>query len=112
MLDEEGGAVGGEDLGEILNISRQAVDARRKAGKLLALTTGNRKYLYPLWQVRDGQVLPGLEQVLDTLGEFGPWPQAQFMMEPNIWLNWDTPLNRLRSDDLNSVLSAAHKFAD
>lgn len=112
LLEEEGGAVNGEELANLLSITRQAVDARRNSGKLLALTMGNRKYLYPLWQIREGEVLPGLDQVLAALDELGPWPKAQFMLEQNKWLDWETPLNRLRDGEINQVVTAAERLAD
>src|SRR5688572_15271520 len=59
LLTEEGGAGTAEQIGRLLGLTRQAIDNRRRAGRLLALESGKRGYLYPVWQVEDGRVLPG-----------------------------------------------------
>jgi hypothetical protein len=48
-----------------LQIARQAIDERRKEGKLLALELGNKGFHYPAWQIG----LPHLERVLQAPGE-------------------------------------------
>jgi hypothetical protein len=113
LLDEEGGVVAAEKLGTLLGgITRQGIDRRRKHGKLLALDLGRHGYAYPLWQVHEGRVLPGLDRVLAELDEFDPWMQAGFMLNPNTWLGGETPLAALRRGQLDRVLTAARALAE
>ncbi|MEZ5331149.1 MAG: hypothetical protein R2991_03640 [Thermoanaerobaculia bacterium] len=58
-----------EGVSKVLDgVTRQAVSQRVRAGRLLALRTGNGRLVYPLWQFRNGALLPGLTEVLATAG--------------------------------------------
>jgi hypothetical protein len=66
-----------------LGISRQAIDQRVKARKLLACMTPDKVRLYPVWQFTDtGQTIPGLTLVLPILasGVNAPWTWAMWMV--------------------------------
>lgn len=68
-------------LGERLGLSRQAIDNRRKAGRLLALDAEKRGQRYPAWQIGpDGRVIPGLEKILAVLP--GPWEAYRLLAGP------------------------------
>lgn len=47
-------------------VSKQAVEHRRNRHTILALQTADRRWIYPTWQFRDHDVLPGLADVLAT----------------------------------------------
>jgi hypothetical protein len=112
LLEEEGGVCSARQLGQVLGgLSRQGVDKRRAQGRLLALEVGKRGYVYPLWQVQRGQVLPGLERVLAELDDFDPWMQAAFFLNPNTWLGGEAPLSALRRGDIERVVAAAATYA-
>ena len=82
MLKKSGGALTSEKVAEVLNISRQAVDKRRAANQLLALTQGRRGYSYPSFQFEDGKTLSGLDQVLAKLNALDPWMQLSLFTPP------------------------------
>ncbi len=112
LLDAEGGAWTVEQVASHLRVSRQSVDKRRKASKLLALTVGRRGYLYPSWQfVRHG-VLSGLETVLRALATNDPWAQVIFMLSPNDRLDDQRPLDVLRHERVEKVKVAASAFGE
>src|SRR5947209_199003 len=80
----DGGTVSAEEAAGLLHMTRQGVDRRRQAGKLIGLLLGRRGYRYPVWQFdtsngRTGTV-PCLEDVLDALADHDPWAQAIFMV--------------------------------
>jgi hypothetical protein len=111
LLAQEGGAIGAEEAATLLGISRQAVDNRRRAGRLLALTLGRRDYRYPLWQFTDDGVLPGLEEVLRDLAHVTPWMQAAFLLNGNYRLRHaERPLDALRRGDLQEVREVAQMY--
>src|SRR3984885_12332628 len=83
MLEAAGGALTSEKVAEVLKISRQAVDKRRAANQLLALTQGRRGYSYPSFQFEDGKTLSGLDQVLAKLNALDPWMQLSFFTTPH-----------------------------
>lgn len=113
MLAAEGGTLSAERVGALLHISRQAVDKRRAAGKLLAVEIGRRGYLYPVWQLSDASdVLPGLEEILALLAEHPPFAKLRFFLSGNHRLAGDRPLDRLRRGDLKPVRRAAQAFGE
>ena len=110
LLEQFGGVFGVSEVAELLNLSRQAVDKRRRSGQLIGLTRGRRGYVYPAWQFDDGKTLPHLEEVLDALSEHDPWMQLLFFVNPNDRLDERTPLDLLRSGQPDRVLVAARSY--
>lgn len=112
LLAAEGGAASVGEVARLLGISRQAVDKRRREGKLIGLATGRRGYLYPLWQLDRAGTLPGLETVLKELRGHDPWMQLAFMLNGNIWLGGDRPLDALRRGQVDAVAHAARAYGE
>lgn len=68
-----------------LHLTRQAVHARIKAGKLLGCPTEDGRMVYPSWQfMPDGTSLPHLSNVLRVLrrGSNDPWMHALWLVTP------------------------------
>lgn len=112
LLGAEGGAVAADQAASLLGISRQAVDRRRRAGKLIGLTLGRRGFAYPAWQFAEGGTLAGLDETLAALHEYGPWMQTAWFVNPNTRLDGDTPLMRLRRKDVAPVVAAARLYGE
>src|SRR5215470_11184081 len=110
LLEAEGGALPVADVARCLGISKQAVDKRRRARKLLALETA-RGFLYPAWQFVEDGVLPGLEQALAAL-EGTPWEQASWFLSGDSHLADRRPLDALRRGDAQQVLRAARAYGE
>lgn len=113
LLQAEGGAATSEELGQLLGITRQAVDKRRKAGRLLALRARG-DWLYPRWQVAQGQLLTGLERVLEALAalEADPWAMLIFFLNTDTETEGQTPLAALRAGQLEAALRAAGMYGE
>ena len=113
LIEAEGGCASSEEIAEILGISRQAINQRRQRGKLIGLSRGKGKYVYPLWQFTDtGKTLAGLEAVLEKLLEVDPWTQVTFFLNPNLRLENKTPLEVLRRGKVEPVVKSAAAFAN
>jgi hypothetical protein len=112
ILRAEGGTLTADQIAQCLGITRQAVDYRRRKGKLLALTLGRRGYAYPVWQIVDGRTIDGLDTVLAELRDFDPWTRAAFMLNPNTWLDDETPLDALRRGQVARVRGAASVYGE
>jgi hypothetical protein len=112
LLATEGGTLSAGEVAQILGITRQAVDLRRKRGKLIGLLLGRHSYAYPAWQFGPNGVLPGLEQVLSELACFDPWMQVAFMLGANDLLDGETPLAELRRGNTESVVAATRLFGE
>lgn len=98
----------------MLGVTQQAVDKRRRAGKLLAVPVG-RGYRYPAWQFDErgrGGVLPGLEEVLESFGVEEPWMRASFFLRRNGRLDDRRPLDVLREGEMEAVKRAARAYGE
>lgn len=106
LLEAEGGTASGQELAEILGISRQAVDKRRRSGTLLAVPNGSNDWRYPRWQILGNQALPGFEQVMKAFGSRGAWTRLHFLLSPNERFDDERPIDLLRRGDVNGVIEA------
>lgn len=97
-----GGMLSADDVGRVLGISRQAVDKRRAAGRLLALRIRG-DWHYPAAQFHDGETLPGLEEVIAGMREASPWSVLDFLLAPDDALDGRSPLTALRARDVAAV---------
>lgn len=112
LLQAEGGAVTAREAARLLGVTRQSVDNRRRAHRLIGLSLGRRGYAYPVWQFAEGGLLPGLDAVLAALARFSPWMQAQFMVTGDVRLGGQTPLGALRAGQIDRVVRAAVAFGE
>ncbi len=112
LLASEGGTLTAEEAAQILGVSRQAIDNRRKRGGLLAVQLGRRGYRYPAWQFSADGVLPGLRETLKALADYSPWIQLAFLRNDNGWLDGRRPLDALRAGDVGAVLNAARQYGE
>lgn len=113
LLEADGGTASSSELGELLGLTRQAVDKRRRDNRLLAVQTGGRAYRYPVWQVDGGETLFGLEEVLEALADHDAWMTLQFFLRENPRLGDERPLDLLRTEDegkFDEVLAAARTY--
>jgi hypothetical protein len=107
LINDHGGALTGAQAAAHLGISRQMVDKRRHAGRLLAISTGRHGYRYPIWQFHESGTLPGLEDVLKVLAPHDSWMQVAFFVNKNERLRGRTPIDALKAGKLENVLDAA-----
>jgi hypothetical protein len=112
LLSREGGTLGVQEVADLLQLSRQAVHKRHRAGRLLAIDCGRHGDVYPAWQFVPGGVLPGLEEVLQVLAGMDPWMQLAFFVNENLALDGETPLAALRGNDLAAALRAARLYGE
>lgn len=112
LVEKSGGVLTSENVSGVLGISRQAVDKRRRQGRLIGLVRGRRGYAYPAWQFKNGRTLPELENVLEQLRRHDPWMQLAFFVNGNDRLNGGSPLEALRSGRVKPVLEAAASYGE
>jgi hypothetical protein len=103
--------VTGEDIAKRLGISRQAVDRKRQAAELFALSWGSKRVLYPAWQI-EPNVLLSMKSILGILGAHDAWSIFRFFTSPEASSGDQTPLEMLRAGKAQEVLAAARSFAD
>jgi hypothetical protein len=79
VVRRAGGMLSAEAVGKLLNISRQAVDKRRRNETLLAIRQGG-DWQYPRAQFHEHEVIPALADVVRGLKESGPWVTLEFLI--------------------------------
>ena len=99
-----------QKVGEALTISRQAVEKRRKAGRLIGVSLGRRGFGYPAWQFSERGTLPHLEAVLAALKQHDAWTKLVFFTSENSVAEGRKPLDVLRSGDAEKVIAAARTY--
>jgi hypothetical protein len=107
LLQLAGGALSAEEAGRTLGITRQAVDKRRRANTLLAVREGS-DWRYPACQFHQGEILPGIADVVQGFASAGPWTALDFLLASDTVLEGDTPLQVLQSGDRDRVLRLVH----
>lgn len=96
---------------QALDLTPPAINDRFRAGKLIALEAGSRGRRYPAWQFEDEIAGRPLESVLAVLKGHNPWAIYRFFTTPDSALETATPLDVLRSGDVDAVVEAARLFA-
>lgn len=112
LRDRCDGFLSSQEVGDLLSISPQAVNKRRQKGKLIALKRGQHGYMYPAFQfdVRAGQILKGLEEVLTHLDPEDPWMILQFLLTKSPRLDDRLPVEMLQEGQVQPVIGAARTF--
>jgi hypothetical protein len=105
LLDSAGGALAAGEVGTLLNITRQAVDKRRRTDGLLGLRQGG-DWRYPRCQFDEPghEVIAGLPKLLRAFSHTGPWATLDFLLAPDETLGGRTPLESLRANGWNEAL--------
>ncbi len=112
LIETEGGCTDTSTIAKLLRITPQAVNKRRREEKLIGLSMGKGKYIYPLWQFTEGgETLSGLETVLNELKGVDSWTQIAFFLNESDRLQGKTPLSVLREGNVSSVVTCAIAFA-
>jgi hypothetical protein len=112
LLGGDGGAWTVGEVTKRLGISRQAVDKRRKAGRLLGVELPKRGVLYPAWQFSETGMLAGIVEVLSALRDHDAWAQARFFTTENDRLAGKRPLDLLKQGKVERVVEAANVFGE
>lgn len=116
LIDLYGGAVSSETFGELIGISRQAVDKQANSGNLLRFKKGSRNWNYPSWQAHNGAILEGLRETLKALEKRSHWSKLLFFVSANRYLEGVltekmgtseiTPIDALRQGHVEQVLAS------
>jgi len=94
LVRRAGGMLSAEDAGQLLHITRQAVDKRRRARALLAIRQGG-DWLYPRAQFHEHETVPGLPEVIKGFEDSGPWIALEFLITEDSVLDGLAPREAL-----------------
>jgi hypothetical protein len=111
LEEDEGGSKSSEQIAELLGITRQAVDQRRRARRLVAWQNDAGHWRFPVWQFdpQTARPYPGLPPILAALpGD--PWSDMIFFLSRDETLG-TRPLDLLRGGRAKRVVPAALRYA-
>lgn len=86
-------------------VARSTLHAWQKQGAVIGLLVGVRKHAFPIEQFIDGRPVAGLAPVLEVIGD--PRIAWLWLREPNPGLAGASPLARLKSGAVDSVIEVA-----
>lgn len=93
-------------------VTKQAVNARRKKGTILALRTADAKWVYPVFQFAGNEVDRALLAAIRALGNSPAWSAALWFVTSNDDLAGMTPLNWAKAGLPTDALDvSAHRTA-
>lgn len=106
LLNVAGGTLNASEVGRLLNISRQAVDKRRRSNALLGLRQGG-DWHYPRCQFNAAQheVVADLPRFLREAKIASPWVVLDLLLAPDDTLGGTTPLEILRREGWTGALA-------
>ncbi len=109
---EEGRVLSVSEASELLQVTRVTVYAWIEAKRLLAWRATRRGVLIPAEQiVGPGEVVPGIERVLNVIAE--PAAAWDFLTEESPYVTADAlrrPIDALKDGEIDVVVAAAHSF--
>lgn len=112
LEEAEGGSLATQEVAANLGITRQAVDARRQKGHLVAWRTNDKKWRFPVWQFgSDGLPLKGMTECIAAIELDNEWSAMIFFLSAAESLEELRPLDLLRAGRTNEALAYADRYA-
>jgi hypothetical protein len=110
LLDEAGPMVTAGQAAEALGISKQAVHKRLQSGTLFGIMSKG-EFRIPAWQIREGEVVPGISEVLRNL-DTTEWGKMLFFHSENMQLEGHRPMDLILGGDVKAVAAVAALFGE
>ena len=93
----------------LLGVSRETIRKKVDRKQLLALPKGGDR-VFPAFQFKEGDVVPGLAEVLAALHTDSPFVALSFFLSTSAAFNGKSAWELLQSGDLTRVLAEARNF--
>ena len=101
------GAFSLQQVVDFLGISRQAIDRKVREDALIAVLGPHGRRRYPVAQFDDHGIVPGLEDVLNSLPSKNDWFRLNFLVNEDARLGGRRPIDVLKAGDVERVIKAA-----
>jgi len=100
------------EVSALLGTTVRDVEIARQKHKIVGVPDEAGSFVYPRWQFGADGPLPGLRELTIALRDDDPWTLVIFVLAPNARLDDETPLDRLRRGDLETVLRTAAAYGE
>ncbi|HZR19086.1 MAG TPA: hypothetical protein VFE51_17495 [Verrucomicrobiae bacterium] len=109
MARAEGGAVSSADAARLLGVSEKTVLNRWRHHRLVGWKKRTQVF-FPVWQFRDGQPLPGVEEILGIFSSDDHWRIMGYFLLNRLSLGEQRPLDLLREGKVALVIQHAKAY--
>ena len=116
MIQEAGGCFSSGEVAKLLGITQSGVNLRRSRNNILAVPLSGGEWGFPARQFQEGELRPGLAEVLRAASEKNPWWLLSILLDP-VPGSKDTVLldaldrPEVRGDVLNRIATHGHHVA-
>ena len=94
---------------KLLGISRETIRKKVDRKQLLAIPKGGDR-VFPAFQFKDGDVLPGIAEVLTALNTTSPFVALSFLRSTNPDFDGKSAYQMLQDGNLEAVIAEAKGF--
>lgn len=98
-------------VGALLGVSRETIRKRLERKQLLALPKGSEDRVFPAFQFKGGEVLPGVAEVLEAL-DTDPFVALSFFLSRNPFFGDKTAVEALTAGMLAEVVAEAGSYLE
>jgi hypothetical protein len=110
LLDEAGPMLTPGEVAAALGKTKQAVHHRLRSGSLFGIMNKG-EFRIPSWQIREREVVPGIDQVLHNLNTT-QWGKLLFLHSENMQLGGRRPVDLILAGDSARVAQVAATFGE
>lgn len=82
MIQEAGGCFSSGEVAKLLGITQSGVNLRRSRNTILAIPLSGGEWGFPARQFQDGELRPGLAEVLRAASDKNPWWLLSILLDP------------------------------
>ena len=97
---------------KLLGVSRETIRKKVDRKQLLALPKGSEDRLFPAFQFKEGEVLPGIREVLEVLPTDSPFVALSFLLSRSPLFRNKTALEALKAGMVKEVVSEAGSYLE
>lgn len=116
MIQEAGGCFSSGEVANLLGITQSGVNLRRSRNGILAVPLSGGEWGFPARQFADGDLRPGLAEVLRAASGINPWWLLSILLDPVVGSKDEVLLDALErpevlKDVLNRIATYGHHVA-
>jgi|ERR1041385_4126798 excisionase family DNA binding protein len=97
---------------KLLGVSRETIRKKVDRKQLLALPKGSEDRVFPAFQFKEGEVLPGIKEVLEILSTDSPFVALSFLLSRSPLFRNKTALEALKAGMVKEVIAEAGSYLE
>jgi len=95
---------------KLLGVSRETIRKKVDRKQLLALPKGSEDRVFPAFQFKEGELLPGIKEVLEVLPGDSPFVALSFLLSRSPFFRNKTAVDALKAGMVKEVLAEAGSY--